>query len=132
MASAWDFAIQLSGRYSRTIQIYLLCDLALSIGWILVMAINHDWHEWYLFLPVPILTIPMLTLYSKTIAVKVYSKRLYIRDSKIDVTNKIKNITRQTDCSVIIRFNFLYQLNVKGSPEQIGYLMEQLKSYEAL
>ena len=129
MAEDWNSTIELSGRYSRTIKIYLLCDFCFSIGWLLFMVINHDWHDWYLFVASLILTVPMLFLYSKPIAVSVHSQRLYIRDNKIDVTQRVKTVERQTDRSAIIRFNFLYQLNVTGSPEQIGHLVEQLKSY---
>lgn len=129
MAEDLHSAIELSGKYSRTIQIYLLCDVSFSIVWLLYMVINHDWHDWYLFVAPLILTIPMLFLYSKPIAVSVHSQRLYIRDNKIDVSQRIKTVERQNERSAIVRFNFLYQLQVTGSPEQIGRLVEQLKSY---
>ncbi|WP_281759505.1 hypothetical protein [Alicyclobacillus hesperidum] len=129
MKEDWHSASELSGRYSWTIQIYLLCDISLSVGWLLFMVISHDWRDWYLFLAPLIITIPMLFLYSKPVAVSVHSQRLYIRHNKIDVTQRVKTVERQTERSAIIRFNFLYQLHVTGSPEQIGHLLEQLASY---
>ena len=121
--------ITLSGRYSRTIQVYFVSIIACEFLALIIMIVSHDWQEWYLFFPLIILLVPMFMLYSKQITVVVESERLFIREKKIDVTQRIKTVKRKADNTVTVRFNILYQLNVTGSPEQIDNIIEQLRRY---
>lgn len=129
MSSDENNGIKLSGRYSRSIQIYLSGIIAFELVMSISMMISHSWQEWYLFLPPFILLLPMLVLYLKPITVVVDSGRLYIRDKRIDVTQKIKTVQLRDENLATVRFNILYQLNVKGSSAQISSIVKQLKRH---
>ena len=125
-----DIGIELTGKYTRMIRIYLICLLAVILTYAIEMIIKHHWQEWYLFVPALILMLIWLPLYSKPIKVEVRSGRLYLRNKEIDVTWRIHQVKRQNENMITIRFNFLYQLNIMGDQEQIDQVEEQLKHYK--
>ena len=124
--------IKLIGEYTRTIRIYWLCFITFHVAMVMIMVINHNWLEWYLFLPevfIMLGVLRLLYLYSKPIKVEVRSGRLYQGNKGIEVTRRIHQIKRKNENMITVRFNFLYQLNVMGNWEQIDQVEEQLRYY---
>lgn len=67
----------------------------------------------------------LLWSFSRPVKIQVSCGKLYVGTKGIDVTHRIKTVKRIGDI-VTVRFNVLYQLNVKGSQEELDQLLEQL------
>lgn len=116
----------LVGRYSQTTRLFFSALFILSFIWLIDIIVTHYWHDFFLWTANFIFVITMFVLYTKPLQVEVSPGRLLIRKKKIDVTRRIKDVKRKSDHVVVIRFNLLYQLDIKGTIEQMDDVMAAL------
>jgi Na+/melibiose symporter-like transporter len=108
-----DTTIKLTGKYSRTIQIFWSLLITVFAVVLITTLTSGNSQEWFVCVVVVylIISVSMVALYAKSIHVEVCSGRLYIRQKRIDVTNRIKTVKRRSHNMATVRFNMLYQLN---------------------
>lgn len=133
-----NVVVSLVGRHSKTIMVFFLTLAVLMVADSLIFLLipaspgGRDFMWGMSFWPLLGAFGFGLVLwdFSKSFKVQVSSGKLYLRGMSPDVSRKIKAVERMNNDRVTIRFNFLYQLHVKGSQEQLDLFLHHLQMNE--
>lgn len=119
-------SIVLTGRYSRSIKIYFFTIAAILFVLFVsnLLSGSVQWQDVLFFIVYFLFALLLYFLYAKPIRVEFSYGRVYIRKKPIDVTRRVKSITRLSESTLRIKFNILYQLNVEGTKEQLDFILE--------